>query len=314
MIRRLFAVILTVWLAGCAPSAVQPVAAPDPYSLRATAQAAEALAGKVEEQAQATKAAQEAYLRQTAEAIRIEATRQAVSVEATRQVMALQEQAYQMTATAQALERQALQEAKAQRTDDFARTAALVLLLVVLLALGITVIALVWKAGNEWIEWQSRRRQLVESRAGTLLLVAENAPPIRVQVIQPALPARLPIGGDESMDADTEPIAYTVNGELAGFIQRQREPGQGAERRLVMRLLRESVQAVGARSNRIPGWRELSWSAETWTQAVRLLWRYVETQPGKGTYLLGEYPTLQDLYYAVGERRAILSPAPIKQE
>ena len=310
MIRRLFAVILTVWLAGCAPSAVQPVAVPDPYSLRATAQAAEALAGKVEEQAQATQSAQESFLRQTAEAVRIEATRQFVEYQKLSNNLALQQQMYQMTATAEAEERIAAQQERERRMDELTRTAALVLLLVVLLALGITVIALVWKAGNEWIEWQSRRRQLVESRAGTLLLVAADAPPIRVQVIQPAAAAQLPIGGDEVVETDTEPIPYSVNGELVGFIQRQSEP----ERRLVMRLLRESVQAVGARSNRIPGWRELSWSAELWTQAVRLLWRYVETQPGKGTYLLGEYPTLQDLYYAVGERRAILSPAPIKQE
>ena len=310
IIRRLFVVILTVWLAGCAPSAVQPVAAPDPYSLRATAQAAEALAGKVEEQAQATQSAQESFLRQTAEAVRIEATRQFVEYQKLSNNLALQQQMYQMTATAEAEERIAAQQERERRMDELTRTAALVLLLVVLLALGITVIALVWKAGNEWIEWQSRRRQLVESRAGTLLLVAADAPPIRVQVIQPAAAAQLPIGGDEVVETDTEPIPYSVNGELVGFIQRQSEP----ERRLVMRLLRESVQAVGARSNRIPGWRELSWSAELWTQAVRLLWRYVETQPGKGTYLLGEYPTLQDLYYAVGERRAILSPAPIKQE
>jgi hypothetical protein len=58
----------------------------------------------------------------------------------------------------------------------------------------------------------------------------------------------------------------------------------------------------------------LGWSAEVWTQAVRLLWRYVETQPGKGTYLTGEYATLQELYFAVGERRVILSPAPTEME
>jgi hypothetical protein len=302
---------LIFFLTGCVTAPVQPAAPPDPYALRATAQAAEALAGQVEQQARATQSAQESFLRQTAEAVSIQATQQAMYIESTRQALAVQEQAYAMTATAQAVERQILQQEKIQRTDELTRTAMLVFLLLILLALGSVLVALVWKAGNQWIEWQSRRRQLIESRAGTLLLVAENAPPVRVQVIQPALPMPLPItGGGEDMSTDTEPIPYSVNGELVGFIQRRAEP----EKRLALRLLRESIQAVGAKSNRIPGWRELGWSAEVWTQAVRLLWRYVETQPGRGTYLSGEYNTLQDLYFAVGERRAVLTPAPIQSD
>ncbi|MFZ6019125.1 MAG: hypothetical protein ACOYXO_05875 [Chloroflexota bacterium] len=310
VIRRWFVIILVLSLTGCASA---PAAPPDPYALRATAQAAEALAGQVEQQARATQSAQESALRQTAEAVSLEATRQAVQFESTRQALAVQEHTHQMTATAQAVERIAAQEEQARRADELTRTVLLVFLLLILLALGSVLVALVWKAGNQWIEWQSRRRQLIESRAGTLLLVAENAPPVRVQVIQPALPARLPIADtDEDILTDTEPIPYSVNGELVGFIQR---PGTAdPSRRLVLRLLRESIQAVGAQSNRIPGWRELGWSAEVWTQAVRLLWRYVETQPGKGTYLTGEYASLQELYFAVGERRAVLSPAPIERD
>uniref|UniRef100_A0A7C4Q659 Uncharacterized protein n=1 Tax=Bellilinea caldifistulae TaxID=360411 RepID=A0A7C4Q659_9CHLR len=299
------AVIVLLFLAGCVSTPPVQYTPPDPAALRATAQAAEALAGQVEEQARATQAAQETSLRQTAEAVRLEATRQAVSLEATKQALAIAEQAYQMTATAEAVRRQAEREAQAQRQEGILQLLALLILLVTLLALGGVVVVLVWRAGNEWIAWQSRRRQLVESRAGTLLLVAENAPPVRVQVIQPALPARLPDEGDES---ETEPIPYSVDGKLVGFIQRRADP----HKRLVLRLLRESIQTVGAQSNRIPGWRELGWSAEVWTQAVRLLSRYVETQPGKGTYLTGEYETLQALYYAVGERRAVLSPAPLE--
>ncbi len=300
-------IIVLLMLSGCmsAPDVYMP---PDPAALRATAQAAEALAGQVEEQARATQSAQETSLRQTAEAVRLEATRQAVSVEATKQALALAEQAYQMTATAEAVRRQAEREAQAQRQEGLLQLLALLILLLTLLALGGVVVVLVWRAGNEWIAWQSRRRQLVESRAGTLLLVAGNAPPVRVQVIQPALPARLPVLDEEESESETEPIPYSVDGELVGFIQRRADP----HKRLALRLLRESIQAVGAQSNRIPGWRELGWSAELWSQAVRLLSHYVETQPGKGTYLTGEYATLQELYYAVGERRAVLSPAPVE--
>ncbi len=298
-------IIVLLMLSGCmsAPDVYMP---PDPAALRATAQAAEALAGQVEEQARATQSAQETSLRQTAEAVRLEATRQAVSVEATKQALAIAEQAYQITATAEAVRRQAEREAQAERQEGLLQLLALLILLLTLLALGGVVVVLVWRAGNEWIAWQSRRRQLVESRAGTLLLVAGNTPPVRVQVIQPALPARLPLVDDQA--AETEPIPYSVDGELVGFIQRKSDP----HKRLALRLLRESIQAVGAQSNRIPGWRELGWSAEMWSQAVRLLSRYVETQPGKGTYLAGEYETLQELYYAVGERRAILSPTPVE--
>ena len=311
VIRRLFVIILVLLLTGCASAPSAPPAPPDPYALRATAQAFESLAGQVEQQARATQSAQESALRQTAEAVSIQATQQAVQFEGTRQALAAQEHTYQLTATAQAVERTAAQEEQARRADELTRTVLLVFLLLILLALGSVLVALVWKAGNQWIEWQSRRRQLIESRAGTLLLVAENAPPVRVQVIQPALPARLPVTDtDEDIPTDTEPIPYSVNGELVGFIQR---PGADPSRRLVMRLLRESIQAVGAQSSRIPGWRELGWSAEVWTQAVRLLSRYIETQPGRGTYLTGEYASLQELYFAVGERRAVLSPAPLER-
>jgi hypothetical protein len=303
-VKRVVIIVLLL-LTGCVSTPPVQYAPPDPAALRATAQAAEALAGQVEEQARATQSAQETSLRQTAEAVRLEATRQAVSVEATKQALALAEQAYQMTATAEAVRRQAEREAQAQRQEGLLQLLALLILLLTLLALGGVVVVLVWRAGNEWIAWQSRRRQLVESRAGTLLLLAGNAPPVRVQVIQPALPTGLPDEGDES---ETEPIPYSVDGELVGFIQRRADP----HKRLALRLLRESIQAVGAQSNRIPGWRELGWSAEVWSQAVRSLSRYVETQPGKGTYLTGEYATLQELYYAVGERRAVLSPAPVE--
>ncbi|KPL74581.1 hypothetical protein [Bellilinea caldifistulae] len=238
-------VVVFLLLCGCvsAPAQIVP---PDPAALRATAQAAEALAGQVEEQARATQSAQETYLRQTAEAVSIEATRQAVSVEATKQALLVAEQTYRMTATAHAVEREAEREEQARRQEGVLHLLALVVLLLTLLSLGGVLVLLVWKAGNEWIGWQSRRRQLVESRAGTLLLVAENGPPVRVQVIQPALPARLPVVEDE--ETETEPIPYSVDGELVGFIQRRGDP----QRRLVLRLLRESIQAVGARSSRFP--------------------------------------------------------------
>jgi len=301
-----FTILLAgIWLSGCVPSNATWQA--DPAALRATAQAAEALARQAEEHAQAVQLTQAADIRRTAEAVSLVVTQQAIAVEATRQALLLAEQTYRLTATAEAIQQQAEQEAHIRQRDELMQWFVMAILLVILLALGGVAILLVWKAGTEWIAWQSRRRQLVESRAGTLLLLAENAPPVRVQVIQPSLPPV--VREEDETESELEPIPYSVNGRLVGFIHRQSDP----QRRLVMRLLRESIQAVGAQSNRIPGWRELGWSAETWTTAIRLLWRYVETQPGKGTYLTGEYQTLQDLYFAVGEKRAILSPTPIEE-
>lgn len=298
-------VMLGLLITACAPAGDYVPA--DPAALRSTAKAAEALAGQVEESLAATRAAQESLLRQTAEALAVQSTAQALTYARQATALALEQEAFRATATVRAVEEQAAQEAREREREAWVSGGLRLLGLVTLSGLAVVLLLLVWKAGNEWITWQARRRQLVESRAGTLLLLAENAPPVRVQVITPSLPS--PPAREENWESEAEPIPYTVNGELVGFFQR-RGSNEDPQRRLALRLLRESIQAVGGRSNRLPGWRELGWSAEQWSQAVRLLWRYVETQPGKGTYLVGEYPTLQELYFAVGEKRAILSPAP----
>ncbi|GAP05217.1 hypothetical protein ATHL_00046 [Anaerolinea thermolimosa] len=300
--KPLLILLVGLLLAGC----MSAPAGADPAALRATAQAAEALAGQLEQQAEAARQEQAMRMEQTAQAVAMEATRQALRVEGTRQVLEVEAQTFRLTATAEAVAREAEREALVQN-------GGIALLGLTLLGLAGVMVGLAWKAGSAWITWQSRRRQLVESRAGTLLLVAENAPPVRVEVIQPALPTPLPAANHLELETETEPIPYAVNGTLVGFIPRQARNAEEGARRVALRLLRESIQAAGAHSNRIPGWRELGWSAESWTQAVRLLSRYVETQPGKGTYLVGEYESLQELYYAVGERRVTLSPAPLER-
>jgi hypothetical protein len=66
---------------------------------------------------------------------------------------------------------------------------------------------------------------------------------------------------------------------------------------------------VGAQSNRIPPAAQLGWPAGAWTIAVAILRPYgVENLQGidGGTFLVGQYPTLQALYIAIGERRLTL--------
>ncbi len=314
----LFAALL---LTACAPAGYVP---PDPAALRATAQAAEALAGQVEQQAQATRAAQEDLLRQTAEAVAIQATQRyeaeqrffstatakAVQESMRMTEMAREAQAFQGTATAQVFVEEKEQRERQKRLDAITAIAVRVLGVLALVSTLGVLIGLLWQAGKEWIRWQSQRWRLVESRAGTLVILPEGAPRVQVAVVRAEM---LPPQEDEdAFGTELAEIPYSVNGEVVGTIRADwREDPQ---RRLVLRLLREGMQVAGPGSTRLPGWRELGWSAEVWTQAVRLLWRYVETQPGKGTYLVGEYTTLQELYYAVGERRAILSPAPQEVE
>ena len=71
-----------------------------------------------------------------------------------------------------------------------------------------------------------------------------------------------------------------------------------------MKLLRDAIGHTQEHSNHIPSAVQLGWAANAWAIAVAILRPYgVETLPGDegGTYLVGEYPTLQALYIAMGE-------------
>jgi hypothetical protein len=305
--------------------ATQYYAPPDPAALRATAQAAEALAGQVEEQAQATRAAQEDLLRQTAEAVAIQATQRyeaeqrffsTATAKAVQESMRLTEmareaQAFQGTATAQVFVEEKEQRERQKRLDAITAIAVRVLGVLVLVSTLGVLIGLLWQAGKEWIRWQSQRWRLVESRAGTLVILPEGAPRVQVAVVRAEM---LPPQEDEdAFGTELAEIPYSVNGEVVGTIRADwREDPQ---RRLVLRLLREGMQVAGPGSTRLPGWRELGWSAEMWSRAVETIRPYVETSSGRygGTYLVGGY-TLHRLYQDIGARKIALSPSPTPNE
>jgi len=319
--RRWIVLMLLLVLTACVPAPSGGGIAGDPASLRATAQAAEALAEQAEQSMRLTQTEMEARARATAaafqstqQALNVQATQMAMQATATALAYALEGQAMQATATAQAVERLAREEERQRRRDEIVE---LLLRLLAVLALGgfmAVLVLLAWKAGNEWILWRSQRWRLVESRAGTLVILPEGAPRMQVTVVRPE--AALPGANDgDEFATGLDEIPYRVNDEIVGFVRADwRQPADDPQRRLVLRLLRESIRAAGAQSDRIPGWRELGWSADMWSQAVRLLWRYVETQPGKGTFLVGEYRTLEALYQVAGSRHASLSPAPVEVE
>lgn len=319
----------------------------DPISLQATADAlmlsAQSIAKSAQEAEKRAKATEKAYAAQstrlaqaitaTAQAVNLQSTAQAGQATATAQALqanaqataqqlslmatatadtlALQHAQAQATATAQAvLDRQQAEQANWQR----ARVAAeLRLYLGLTFLFGLVVLALyfLWKLGDRYLDILFKRKLLVESRAGTLLLQPAGVQ-MGVMVITPNTPA-LPPQMEEAEDefaSELPPIRYTVNGEFQGYLPRRE--AEDPYRKLALKLLREGMKVAGAQSRRLPGWRELGWSAQTWSDAVDLLRPYVATEVGRngGTSLVGGY-TLRDLYLAVGERRVRLnSPTP----
>lgn len=315
----------------------------DPLTLRSTAQAAEALANQLERKAKATERAQAVQSTRQAQAITAtaiafdaHATQQASNITATAQAGEAQAQATAQalsnlaTATAQALsialnqdkatataqaaaELEKAQTARRER-EEIAAEARLYAGIVLLGGLVLLTLGLIWYAGRYYLDVLIQRLRLVESRAGTLLLQPEGLRPTQVIVITPQLSAGSGPETDE-FTSDLEDIPYIVNGKLHGFISRRdMQANDDPHRKLALHLLRDAMRQVGGDSRRLPGWREMSWSAESWMRAVDLLRPFVETQSGRGggTYLTGQYSTLRDLYLAIGERRITLSPAPIE--
>ncbi len=342
MNQKIVPVLLVLLLAACselspAPSGTVEL---DPISLQATA---DALMLSAESLAQSAQEA-EKRVRATERAANLQATRQAQAITATAQAVALQgtAQAGQATATAQALHAQAQATAQAlslmatatakalavhqaqaratatvqallaqrqaeQAQMDRARVAAEIRLwlgLTFLFGMMVLLLYLLWQAGERYLNILLNRKLLVESRAGTLLLQPAGVQ-MGVMVITPARTV-LTAGEDEEdeFESDLPAIPYRVNGELRGYL-----PRDDPRRKLALKLLRQGMRIAGANAKRLPGWRELGWSAQTWTEAVRLLSPYLQTAVGRngGTYLVGRY-TLRDLYLAVGERKVKLNP------
>lgn len=352
--RTVLLALLLLLLAACGqPPAQAPPAVerPDAISLQETAdalmrsaQAIEAAAKKEREREKATERAyhlQATRLAQvitaTAQAVNLQVTAQAGQATATAQALQANSQATaqhialmatataeamvmrqaqsQATATVQALE--ALQQAEVQRRkrEAFAAEMRLWLWLIFMASVMVIVLLLLLRISERYLNTLINRQLLVESRAGTLLLQPHGTQ-MEVVVVTPAgqlQPPKVAEEGDE-FTSELSRIPYYVGGELKGYLVKN--PADAPERRLALRLLRQAMQQAGPRSNRLPGWRELGWSADTWSKAVNLLRPYLESQSGRGggTYLVGEYPTLQELYLAVGERRAMLSPTLLEVE
>ena len=120
--------------------------------------------------------------------------------------------------------------------------------------------------------------------------------------------------GEAFASLDAEPPALVILSNNDPRLPDRAEDREEAARcKLVMRLLRDAIGHTQAHSNHIPSAIQLGWPTRAWAVAVAILRPYgVETLQGgqsqSGTYLLGQYSTLQALYIAIGERRLNLYP------
>lgn len=120
---------------------------------------------------------------------------------------------------------------------------------------------------------------------------------------------------EPGVESDAPPaIVILSSGEkmLADSAEAREE---AARCKLAMKLIRDAINYVGAQANRIPTPEQLGWPAGAWKIAVAILRPYgveILHGAGGGTYLVGQIPTLQALYIAIGERRLDLYPPPVE--
>lgn len=260
----------------------------------------------------------------------VEATGTAYAATSTRSAedIAAALERHQATATAEALEirRAQAQEdaARAQRWSDFFDT-----ILKIILGLGsLALLVMLIVQLARYLDSLALRQRLVETRSGTVLIMVSKGQ-TSAQIIKPT-PNLLDIGDEfETSQApliqqEAEDLLKVTTARGETFITKS-DPEQEAleaRRQLAMRLLRESMRYYAERSfdpreiNRLPTYRDLSWSSETWVRAVSCLKPHIITRQGRGggTFCGEQFPTLLQLYSAVGERRITLngnaSPSP----
>lgn len=254
----------------------------------------------------------------------IEATDTALAATSTRSAQEIQAalERHQATATAEALEIR-----RAQAQDDAARYARWAeffdTLLKIILGLGsIALLVMLIVQLARYLDAIALRQKLVETRSGTVLIVASPSG-YTAEIIRPTTnlldegannfgDTQAPVIGNEASE-----LLKLTNARGETFITKT-DPeveAREARRRLALRLLRASLQhyatlRIDARDvNRIPSFRDLGWSSETWVRAVQSLKPYVIAKAGRGggTYCGAEFPTVMTLYIAVGERRIGLS-------
>lgn len=157
--------------------------------------------------------------------------------------------------------------------------------------------------------------------AGTLILTPMPSGGVHREFL--ALPA---MATSDDFDTDEEPaedIPIYAGGMLKQFFSQDSidtaAQAAQASRARALKFLRKCIEINGPESNLVPGHRPMKMGGGQWQRGIATLGANVQTIPGVGTKLVGEWATLAELYSAVGERRARLnviehSPAPTTAE
>jgi hypothetical protein len=275
-----------------------------------------------QQQAQATATAQAMSAQQTAQAIEAKATIDA-------RAMLLAQQQAQATATAQAMQRAGVTaEQVASASQRQSELMSWLIPIVAAIAFGL-VLLLGAKFIGGMIDAANERRSLENQRLALLGTLFEAPTETIVFADDPqtgfATPQLLNTpdngkGYDTSgsvashapmIDTEAPPAIVILSNGDKMLADRAETREEAARCKLAMKLIRDAINHVGAQSNRIPPAARLGWPAGAWTIAVAILRPYgVENLQGidGGTFLVGQYPTLQALYIAIGERRLTLYP------
>lgn len=259
----------------------------------------------------------------TAEAQQVTATSYAATSTRGAQALLVAKEQHEATATSEALELRRVQAhedaARSQAWADFVDS----LLKSILAIGGIAMLLMLIVQVARYLDALALRQKLVETRAGTVLIVASSAG-YSAQIIKPT-PNYIDAGTDDefeqtqlsSITREAPELLKVTTARGETFVARDDPEAEQGEinRRLALRLLRESLRHYSTlgfdarRAARIATQRDLSWSSETWVRAVNVLKPHVVTKQGRGggTYCGTTYPTLMQLYEAVGERRITLN-------
>lgn len=229
----------------------------------------------------------------------------------------------QATATAQAIAAQIVQ----QQQDD-ARLKAWKeytdSILKIIIGVGsIAFLAMLIIYVAKILDSMALRRRLIETREGTVILsIVEGKP--TAQLVKPVpnllessdevfeLPSET--GRVESETRFREPDEIKVRTVRGETFTMTREPDD-TRRHLALRLLRDSIMHYQRKGfdprtiTRVSTWRDLEWSADSWSRALDAIRPHVVVKQGRGGGVLcgATYPNLLALYIAVGEHRATLS-------
>ncbi len=253
--------------------------------------------------ADATRQAHDYHMQTTADALNARAT--AVSIEqtaaaghisATATAGAVAQSAYMAQVTATHVSAVAAQEA-ATRAEfrqwrAIGQSIAGVLLFVVGLALAVAMARVLWLAPEWIIEWADRRRRVLDTASG-LILLTETPNGYNWMLASDAYHMRPRPG---LLNVPQVERAPAITGEIVDA------PQIDSDEMLAGRLILDAINVNGKDANMIPSWRVLqedgqSWTSRPWQDAVRWLKQHgaINTVERGGTYLSSRYATLYSL-------------------